>query len=101
MAKIKIGASYWSECTEIEQKFIQDNVIKYGVQSCKTVINLIRKYCKDFVLAIQESDIKSIGGVFIATLDNGSNMLVCLSSGFIGDANKVYLIENETTKQIA
>lgn len=101
MAKIKISASYWNGCTEIEQKFIQNNVIKYGVQSCKTVINLIRKHCKSSVLSIQESNIISIGGAFVATLENGTNMLVCLSSGFIGDSNKVYLIENETTKQIA
>ena len=101
MAKIKISAPYWNECTEIEQSFITANVVKYGVQSCKKVINLIRKHCKGTVLSIQESNIKSIGGVFIATLGNGSSLLVCLSSGFIGDTNKVYLIDGKKTKQIA
>lgn len=100
MANIKISTKYWNECSEIEQSFIAANVVKHGVQSCKTAINLIRKYCKGTLLSIQESNIKSIGGTFVATLCDGSSLLVCLSSGFIGDANKVYLIEDNTTKQI-
>ena len=100
MAKINISAKYWNECSEIEQCFIATNVVKHGVQSCKTVINLVRKYCNGAVLSIQESNIRSIGGTFVATLCDDSSLVICLSSGFIGDTNKVYLIENETTKQI-
>ena len=77
MAKISISAKYWNECSEIEQSFITANVVEHGVQRCKTAINLIGKCCKCSVLSIQESNIRSIGGAFVATLCDGSSLLVC------------------------
>lgn len=92
MKKMKISKSFWNSLTESEGIFLMGNACLIGVQSCKTVINLARKYKTCDIAEINKADLFSIGGVFAVKMKDSSDiLLIRLSSGMIGDVNKVYL----------
>lgn len=91
MEKIKISESFWNSLTESEGFFLMGNACNIGVQSCKTVINLARKYKTSEISEINKANLFSIGGVFSVKMKNSEDILMIrLSSGMIGDTNKVY-----------
>lgn len=91
MKKIKISEAFWNSLSESEGIFLMGNACNIGVQSCKTVINLARKYKTCEIAEINKANIFGIGGVFYAKMkDNTDILTICLSSGMIGDVNKVY-----------
>lgn len=94
MKAIKISATYWNECTRIEQNFISTYAKDEGVQACKSVLNLAKKATKETILSISlRKDIISIGSVY-SVVYNDFKLTVQLSSGWIGDTHKVYKVDS-------
>lgn len=46
MAAVKISASYWEKCNEVERKYLSNYAWRRGVQTCKRVISLARSFGK-------------------------------------------------------